>query len=324
MRRRGLIIFAALGVLVFAGLAFYGDLPELLEEISSLPVVYWLAVLGLALSNYLIRLLRWHYYLSLLGVRIGLWTSAAIFLSGLSMAISPGRVGELAKAYLLKEKLDAPVALSSTVVITERITDVVSVLLLSLWGLTLVPYGWAVALVVFGVFAGFILLVATARGSRLLLRLPLPSRWRPFLGASRDAFQNLLSPRPFAIGLVLGAMAWFAEGLGLWLVLRGLDATASLGEAVSIYSAATLLGAITMLPGGLVGTEVGMVALLKQVDLTKIQASSATVIIRLCTLWFAVLVGTLAVIYVQVFMPRQTGVIAEREELDTELPGRAS
>ena len=324
MRRRSLITFVALGFLVLAGLAFYGDLPELLDEISSLSVVYWLAILGLVLCNYFIRLIRWHYYLRLLDIRIGFGTSAAIFLSGLSMAISPGRVGELAKAYFLREKLDVPVALSSTAVITERITDVVSVMLLSLWGLTLVPYGWAVALVIFGVFVVFLLFVVTTRGSELLLGLPLPRGWIPFLGTSRDSFQKLLGPRAMAVGVALGTTAWFAEGVGLWLVLRGLDATGSLGEAVAIYSAATLLGAVTMLPGGLVGTEVGMVTLLRRVGLLPIKAASATFIIRLCTLWFAVLIGALAVIYVQGFMPRQTGPKGEPGALDTELPGRAS
>jgi len=297
--------FAVLGVAVFAGLALYGDLPELLGEISSFPIAYWFMALGLALANYLFRLARWHYYLKLLGVKIGLGASTVIFISGLSMAISPGRLGELAKSYFLKEKLDVPVALSSTAVVTERITDLISVLLLSLWGLTLIPYGWVVALAVLAAFAIFILLVVSPWGSDKLLRLPMPRRWRPFLSTSRDAFRQVFSVKPLVVALLLGTLAWSAEGCAMWLVLRGLDTTVSLGHAVSIYAAATLLGAITMLPGGLVGTEGGMVALLQQLGLTRTHASTATFIIRVCTLWFAVLIGLLALVYVQAHMPRR-------------------
>ena len=306
MKRRGLITFTLLAIAVFVGLALYGDLPELLHQVSSFPLTYWLAVLGLALVNYLLRLVRWHYYLRVLGIRIESGASVAIFMAGLVMAITPGRVGELAKSYFLKEKMDVSVARSSVVVIAERITDLVAVLLLSLWGLTLIPYGWVVGLVVLAAFGVFILVAVTPWGSEKMLRLPVIRRWSPFLTTSRDGFRQIFSIKPLAIAVVLGMLAWFAEGCGLWLVLRGLDATGSLGHAISIYAAATLLGAITLLPGGLVGTEGGMVALLQQVQgMTKTQASSATFIIRICTLWFALLIGLLALIYVQVFMPKK-------------------
>ena len=316
MKHRGLIAFFFLAIAVFAGLALYGDLPELLRQVSSFSVAYWLAVLGLALANYLLRLVRWHYYLRVLGIRIGSGASVAIFMAGLGMAITPGRVGELAKSYFLKDKMGISVARSSVVVIAERITDLIAVLLLSLWGLTLVPYGWVAALVVLAAFGAFILLAVTPWGSEKILRLPVIRRWSPFLTTSRDGFRQIFSMKPLAIAVVLGMLAWFAEGCGLWLVLRGLDATGSLGHAISIYAAATLLGAITLLPGGLVGTEGGMVALLQQVEgMTKTQASSATFIIRICTLWFALLIGLLALIYVQIFMPQKVAPEEIAEEV---------
>ena len=307
MKRRGLITFVFLAIIVFAGLAFYGDFPELLDQVSSLPLAFWFMALGLALANYLIRLVRWLYYLKVLGVQVGWGASTAIFVSGLGMAISPGRVGELTKSYFLKEKREVPVAISSAVVITERITDMVSVFLLSLWGLALVPYGWAVAIAILAVFGTFAALLTSPWGSRALGHLPLPRRWRPFLDASRDTFRQLLSVKPLGIALVLGVLAWFAEGFALWLILQGLDTPGSLGEGVSIYAVATMLGALTMLPGGLVGTEASMVALLQRVDLTRTgtQASAATFIIRVCTLWFAVSIGLLAMLFVQVYMPKK-------------------
>ena len=290
---------------MFAGLAFYGDLPEIMGEINSLHPAYWFAALGLALANYLLRLARWHYYLKLVGIKIGIGASGAIFASGLIMVISPGRLGELAKSYYLREKRGVPVALSAAAVVAERVTDLVAVLLLSLWGLTLVPYGWAVALVIVAVIGLFILLAVSPWGSEKLLRLPIPRRWKPFLTTSRDALQQVFSLKPLAMALILGALAWFAEGCALWLVLHGLGTSGALGEAVSIYAVATLLGAITMLPGGLVGTEGSMVALLRQLDLTKTQATAATFIIRICTLWFAVAIGLVALAYVQLSMPRK-------------------
>ena len=320
MKRRGLITFLLLSLFVFIGLALYGDLPELLRQVSEFPIIYWFIALGLASVNYLVRLVRWQYYLRLLNIRIDTKVSAAIFLSGLSMTVSPGRLGELAKSYFLKEKMDVPVAVSSSAVVAERVTDMIAVLLLSLWGLTLIPYGWAVALVVLTGFGSFILLMKTSWGRVTLLKLPLPGRWRPFMDTSTESFRQVFSFRPLILAILLGMAAWLAEGLALWVVLRGLDTPISLGQAVSIYSAATLLGAVTMLPGGLVGTEGGMVALLQQVDLDKTPASTATFVIRICTLWFAVLIGLLALAYVQLRIPKRA--VQEPLALNTDAPGQ--
>ena len=324
MKHRDLIVIMLLAVAVFAGLALYGDLPELLDQVAAFPLAYWGLALGLALANYGIRLVRWHFFLRVLGIRIRLVPSAAIFLSGLSMTVSPGRVGELAKCYFLKDRLGVPIARSAAAVIAERIMDVFSVLLLSIWGLFLVPYGWAVAVVLLVAFVTFVLFVVSSWGSSKLLRLPMPGRWRPFLTSSRDAFQEIFTFKPVLLALALSLLAWFAEGAALWLVLRGMDAPGSPGQAVSIYAAATLLGAVTMLPGGLVGTEGGMVALLGQLDMTKTQASTATFIVRVCTLWFAVFLGGLALIYVQVHMPRRLTEEADPTGTYPEPPGQAS
>ena len=304
MKSRSFIIFVLLAAIVFGGLALYGDLPDLLDQVVSFPASYWAAALGLTLANYMLRLVRWNYFLKLLGIKVGFRNSTIIFVSGLSMALSPGRVGELGKSYYLKEKLGVPVALSSAAVITERITDVIAVVLLSSWGLLLIPYGWTVMPLILGSTALGIAFLVMPWGNDLLLRLPLPERVRPFIVRSKSAFQQVLSPKPLVAAVGLSLLAWASEGIAFWLVLEGLDTTVSLGQAISVYAAATLLGAITLLPGGLVGTEGGMVALLQQLDINNTVASTATIIIRVCTLWFGVGLGILALAYLQLFMPK--------------------
>ena len=324
MKRRDLITFALLGIVVFAGLAFYGDLPELLDQLFEFPAVYWLMALGLALVNYVIRWIRWHYYLHLLGIKPGVWISSTIFVSGLAMAISPGRVGELAKSYYLKEKLDVPVSRSSAAVITERFTDMIAILLLSSWGLFLVPFGWIAFPLVLIFAAMLIIFLVSPWGTEKVQMLPVPKGLKSFLFTSREAFQQVLSPKPLVLAVALSLLAWLAEGTAMWLVLQGLDTSVSYGEAVSIYAAATLLGALTLLPGGLVGTEGGMIALLLQADLSNTEATTATFIIRICTLWFAVGIGILGMAYVQFMLPKHARSSSDQESTTTNLAGDES
>jgi len=57
-----------------------------------------------------------------------------------------------------------------------------------------------------------------------------------------------------------------------------------------------LVGALSFLPGGLGGAEATMVALLILNHVDQPQSVAATILIRLATLWFAVVLGVIALI----------------------------
>ena len=68
----------------------------------------------------------------------------------------------------------------------------------------------------------------------------------------------------------------------------------SLEFAVFIYALSMLVGGLSFLPGGLGSAEAVMIALLILKGMAMPTAVAATVFIRLATLWFAVLIGLLA------------------------------
>ena len=142
------LLLAVLTVGVFVVLVGYGDFGSTIDEIGNLPISYLLAGLGLALSNYLLRFLRWAFYLKVLKIEAPVVISALVFLSGLAMSITPGKAGELVKCYLLNSKTQVPVSRSAPVVVMERLTDVISVIILGLTGFVLLPVPVIVVLAV--------------------------------------------------------------------------------------------------------------------------------------------------------------------------------
>jgi len=86
---------AALALAVFMALVGYGDFGETVDEIGGLPLRYLFAGLGLASANYLLRFLRWAFYLRVLKIDAPGRVSVLVFLSGLAMSITPGKAGEL-------------------------------------------------------------------------------------------------------------------------------------------------------------------------------------------------------------------------------------
>ena len=81
-----------------------------------------------------------------------------------------------------------------------------------------------------------------------------------------------------------------------------------------IYASMTVAGALSFLPGGLGVTEAGMLALLGQLGTGtgRSVAAAATFVTRLCTLWYAVVVGLVALFvfarrtHVKVQLPEKT------------------
>jgi uncharacterized protein (TIRG00374 family) len=261
---------------------------------------YLIPVLALALANYFTRFARWQLFLRLVDVRVGRRRSLGIFFSGLAMSVTPGKLGELFKCLMLKREVGSPYSATVPVVVNERLTDLVAIVLLAALGAARYPAGRAVfAAGLVGVAVVTTLLAVSPRFAASLAAW-LSRRWaKDGIAESAQetarAFARLMAPSTFVAAVAMATVAWFCECLAFWLVFWGLDwHGVSLFSATAIYATATLAGAISLLPGGLGVTEGTMAALLSALAVPRGTAAAATLIIRACTLWFAVILGAAA------------------------------
>ena len=111
--RRNLVLAVVLGVVVYAVLAVSTDVESLGDELRTFP--WWAlgAALGLAFSNYVIRFGKWEIYRRQLAISLGLGESFGIFLAGFVMSVTPAKVGEVLKSFLLKDRHGVPIATSA-------------------------------------------------------------------------------------------------------------------------------------------------------------------------------------------------------------------
>ncbi len=292
---RKLYLSIGLGAAVYLGFSIYLDTGLLLQAFERFNWVAGLIALGLASLNYIARFWRWHLYLRHLEVSIPLAENLRIFFSGLALSVTPGKAGELVKAYLVWRSTGAPIGLGASAVFTERLTDFVSLLLLSLVGIYSFEEGvWTLLVGAGGTV--FIFLVIFLPGAipfflKWFGRLPGLQRW---VEPAKDAYihaRKLLSPVLLFKGLSIGIVAWLAECLGFYFVLRGFGIHLPLTVVTFIYAFATIFGALTLLPGGIGTTEGSMTGLLILQGVPIVDAAAATFVIRACTLWFAVAVG---------------------------------
>jgi uncharacterized protein (TIRG00374 family) len=309
-------LLLGLAVMVVIGLA--SDLRAVGRDLSAFRWALIPAILGFTLLNYLLRGLKWDYYLRRLGLGdgVGRLDSGLIFSAGMVMAVTPGKLGEVFKSYLLRRVNATPVSRSAPIVLAERLTDGLAMLLLMALGLTLYPPARILfAALLVATLAG--ILVAQSRPLSMAIiafveRLPLGGRVAPQLRNIYTSTVQLLNWRILLVSTIISVISWGCECLAFYYVLAGLGVAGTpllLLQATFIFAASTLFGLVSFLPGGLGASEVSSVGLLVAlVGQSASAASTATIIIRFCTLWFGVLLGAGALAW---FGRRH----AEREEL---------
>lgn len=264
-------------------------------------------ILLLSLCNYMFRFFRWEYYTKVLDIKIERKMSFLIFLSSFIMSVTPGKIGEVFKSYLLKEQNDTPVSKSAPIVFAERITDFLSLVLLSMTGALMFGYGTKL-IIGFGVF--FILLVFVISNRKLSYaiigffeRFKFISRVSQKIHTAYDSIYQMVRFKELIITIILSIFAWSFECLSFYLVINGFSVIGAphidIFIATFVYGFATIAGAITMLPGGLGATDASITGLLVLLAIPKSISVAATLIIRAATLWFAVIVGIVAVMFYQ-------------------------
>lgn len=294
------VVAAAGGYLAFS---LWGGWEEVLDAFSRIGIVGALLALAMSLVNYGLRFVRWQAYLKELGHAVATGPSLRIYLSGFALTTTPGKAGEAFRGFLLRQH-GVPFPSSFAAFISERLSDLVAIVLLTLLGLTAYPP--ARELVLLGV-VGVAVVVVAISSERVLQMLRGWGEGREgrlhsmvgHLGQVLLDARRCHQPGLLVIATLLSLLAWGAEAVAFHWVLEWLDADIALGYAVFVYALSMLAGALSFMPGGLGGAEAVMVSLLVLAGLTMPDAVAATVFIRLATLWFAVLIGLVALIMSQ-------------------------
>lgn len=315
---RGVVVSAILAIAVAALMVLWGDAPAVLNALRQFPPVLVIPVILLTTWNYVLRYLRWNYYLHVLGVRgVGYLESALVFLSGFAMGLTPGKSGEVTKSYWLREIAGperAPLARTAPIVFAERLVDGIAMLLLATSGLISFRFGGVALLgVAAAAVAALVVLQARPLVHAVLHRLatyPRMARVAAVLETLYDSARELLTLPRLLGAVAVGVLSWGGECLALYVILLGLGAQPGLtvvNEAAFALAAGSLVGSASLLPGGIGAAEGTLAAVL---DLIAGQprdvAAAATLLIRVCTLWFGVALGALALVRLSLSLRAKT------------------
>ena len=290
-----------LALIVYMALILYGDWRQLSAKLAAFPWIWLPPALGLTLVNFGVRLLKWHWYLRLINAPIRLGQSARIYGVSFLMTMTPGKVGEFLRAFMVRNVCGVPVSVVAPVVLAERMTDGLAMILLAGIGLLVVDDAAiraAAILALTGIVAIIVCIQIRPLAKACLSighRIPFVNRFADKLAAFYESSYHILKPKYLLFSVLVGLVSWAIQGLAFYLLMLGFEVAAGFDTmlaSVSIFNISAVVGAVVATPGGLGGVEGSLAALSSQIlMLTRSEAAAAALLIRFLTLWFAVAIG---------------------------------
>jgi len=296
---RWLILFVLLGAALSLGGMVWSGWDEVTRALARLsgPLLAGAAIV--ASTAYVIRFVRWHMALRCLGHRVPHGANLAIYLSGLALTTSPGKLGETIRSLFLLP-MGVPLARSLGAFLADRLSDVLGVCLLGAAAGLLVRGSLNVVGVVMGV-----VLVGSFAFCNLVRSPPMFARAMAFaslwgFAPGRVAVEALgqwaqiWTLRNVTFFTLLAALAYGVQAAVFTVLCTASGLALRPATALEIFVNATLLGAASMVPGGLGTMEASLVFQLMGHGAEKADAVAIAIATRCATLWCGVLIGLIS------------------------------
>ena len=135
---RRILVAMLLGVCVYGAFVVYNGLDKIGRSLEHFKPSAFAAACALAFGNYVLRYLKWEFYLARLEIRgVKKMDSFLTFLSGFVLTVTPGKVGEVFKSLILFETYGVPITKTAPIIVAERATDVIGIVALIIFGASL-------------------------------------------------------------------------------------------------------------------------------------------------------------------------------------------
>ena len=292
-----IIIITVVGF--YAAFLIASDINTISDKISSFKIEFLPIIISFVTCGWFVLWGRWHLLLKNSNIFIPKKSSFLIFLSGIALAIIPGRIGELVKSQLLKTKFDIPRSKTVPIIILEQLYTLIGIVVVSFFGIWYFELGvYVLAFFTAGLIFAFVLISSRSLFNRLIAILgkrKFASKFVEPLSSSYDTIKKL-SRGPivvYATGLTI--IFWMLEAVSVYFVLLsfGIDNMEFL-MIIPTYTTSLMLGFLSFLPMGLGVVEGSLASFFSLQGIEVSLSLTLVIVIRLFTRWYSVAVGFIA------------------------------
>ena len=333
MKNKSTIILLVVGVAIMLAMLYFIGLEDVLSALAMSNLYLVLLAIAVQLFTYILYTVRWQIINEAAGINKGIRELLPMVMVSLAVNnLTPsGRGGgEPVRAYILSKKSEYHFKDTFATVVADRAMDTFPFLLLAIVTIIGIIFSFKLATVWIVIFilavAAITAIVAViiymcvneAFGDKLIgwiIRL-VRRFYKNYSQSTEDlivdsvkGFQKTMNflirdKKVLYYALPLSFVIWAFEIFRVYLVFSAFGAHVSLISIGEVFIAATLVGMIPLLPGGLGAVDGVMILLYANAGITASVSAAATVIERLISFWMATVIGLF-------FMPMYGGSLLE-------------
>jgi glycosyltransferase 2 family protein len=285
-------------MIAYAAFAFYADIGKLSS--TSLRIDYLtipLIVLTMTAAILLLAL-RFHRYLNVLDIKISFKKSILIYITGLSLTVTPGSSGQILKSQIMKKQFGYAISRTSPIVLIEKWNELcASLLILAIFSL-IETFLESIFIIIIGTaITVFLLSVMRYRNmfnslKKIILKFPRLKTLEESIENSQDTLNVLSSKKVTVQAIIYAVPALIFQAASVYFVFHALGINITFVLSTQIFYVALISGILSFLPAGLGVTEGSMAALLlKYYDHHLAAVAGAVLFVRLITLWYPTFLG---------------------------------
>ncbi len=294
------IIFTIIAIGIYSIFLAFTDINLVYDQLSNFKVEFIPIILILIFTSWIVLFLRWVLLLKNYDVIIPLKDNFLIFFTGYAFAISPGKSGELIKSIILKEKFNVKRSTTVPIVLAERFYDIVGALIIALFGIVFLGTDFLPILIGSAVILGLIFTIVYSKFIfnlflNIFSKINFLSKFIEPIKDSQEILKTSTKGKIAITSILLTILYRLIESLGVFVILMAFDIDILHYLSVAaIYATSIILGNISLIPGGIGVTEVSLTGLFSLQGIEVSIAVVLAIVIRFFTLWYAVVVGFIA------------------------------
>ncbi len=276
---------------------FFHDSRLNLEVINSVPAYWFFGVCSLTFISFVIRFLRWHILLVYSGYRLPIVKHFLIYIAGFAFTATPGKSGEMLRSFFLKQ-YGIPFARSIGLFLCDRFFDLISLVVWAcIFLFSIEAVSVTQAFLILCIFCLPLVIiwnhsvwsVIDRWGKRIDHRVLL--KCVAFAIHVRSSLLYYLTLRRFIVCVIVGMVSWSLIGLVYYTLLIIMGHSVTFLNAMGASSVGLISGALSLIPAGIGLTEYVQSSMVIYLGGDEVVAANATFLSRICTLWFAIILG---------------------------------
>ena len=300
------VLISIIGVMIFYMIfVILSDVEKLFFSINSMKLELIPAILGIQFISFFFRSIRQRKFLKKIGFDLTFKKNFIIFLSGLSMLMTPGGTGSAIKLQFLKNEFGYQRRKTLPIVFYERYHDFLAIITIMI--IFSFFYSVLISQILIGISISVMLITFVILRKEKFLNIILEKFGKikfvkKFLDntiETKNSLISLISIKEFVFAWIVSIVAVMLDLVAVYLIFDAIKIKIGFIESSLLFLTSIIAGLFSFLPAGIGVTELSFLGLLSIYGIEFSLATAVVLVIRFLTLWFSTIVGFITMKFVK-------------------------